>query len=167
MKKNLLLYVSFIFTSTIWSQSLKQDTPEEIGIGVFELLSKIDTMSLEVYSKHYLTLKEIRSHILDDNLVPEYTKLKISRISKFYWDKEIEEDYDQMKNRGKYYNIDFSKIVFKNFEYFINSNYSYKDCNGNLTFIFNGIVYNVGVYTFFNGKEYILRKLTRVTEIKK
>lgn len=158
MKKTilkLLIASTLMILSACTGNSIKE--PEQIGKQVFEILRTLSTKSKADYVRNFLSIEEIRELGKNEKVVAEEkTRNEMTSMLKEDWVGRIEGYYNDIKEKGGEYGINWQDIEYLDFVYEIETDDGIKACNGSLYFKYKDKPYKIMVSSIYNGTEYKL-----------
>ena len=159
-----IVLVAMVFAFTACSTNNIKE-PEQIGKQVFEILKSLSTKSKADYVSNFLSIEEVRELGKNEKVVTEEkTRNELTSMLKGQWVGRIEGYYNDIKEKGGEYGINWQEIEYLDFVYEIETDDGVKGCKGSLYFKYNDKPYKIKVTSIFNGKEYKLVKIRRLYE---
>lgn len=154
-----LLLISFLMILSSCNQDMIKE-PEQIGKQVFGILKDISTKNKADYVSNFLSIEEIRELGKNEEVVTEEkTRNEMTSMLKEDWVGRIEGYYNDIKEKGGQYGINWQDIEYLDFVYEIKTDNGIKGCKGSLYFKYKDKPYKIKVTSIFNGKEYKLVKI--------
>ncbi|MEM6719074.1 MAG: hypothetical protein AAF611_07165 [Bacteroidota bacterium] len=158
MKKLSFVLVAFIAISLCIScqKTKKLSNSEDVGPYVLELLRNFDTTTPEDFKNSLFTLEEIKAfgEKYKDSIPAEAIQ-SIELLKKEAYDKRINSAYEDIKNGGENYNIDWNAIDFYRFNSDKQTNGGLTGIRGELQFTFNDTIYTVRTTALLIEEKYI------------
>ncbi|MFH0734291.1 MAG: hypothetical protein V1773_07240 [bacterium] len=140
MIRKILFFTLFIFTATCSPNNKGNNTPEELGITIFQSFLN---NNIEEFKKYIMTADDFIK-LLDSSSYSEKKKAKY--IIKYNNDipviyKQIVNDFTLVKDEAKNNKIDWDKIEFEKIEYKDGRSIYMRYAHINLIFNYNGTKY--------------------------
>lgn len=159
-----VLLIAIMFSLSACSTgSIKE--PEQIGKQVFEILRNLSIKSKADYVGNFLSIEEIRELGKNETIVTEEkTRNEMTSMLKEDWVGRIEGYYNDIKEKGGEYGINWQEIEYLDFVYEIETDDGIKGCKGSLYFKYKDKPYKIKVSSIFNGTEYKLVKIRSLYE---
>lgn len=143
MKKS--IYILFLIVISVMNISCNSSASadEPIGKHTFELLQKLDTISIVDFSNQFISLEELREFV-KDTTIEENFRNAMTKISKEKYQKGLLQSYEMLKESGKTQQINWSNITYE--DYIFQSRLD------------NGVTFNDGYILFaHNTKKYMAK----------
>ncbi|HMN07089.1 MAG TPA: hypothetical protein PKD45_15345 [Flavobacteriales bacterium] len=163
----LMCFIAFI----AFTQSCKQIgpmDPEEVGRQAFQIAIGLDTITIEEYRAHLITIPEIR--IIGENMhmkIDDDIRKRLTSMTVPDWFKNTEKDYNSIINYQDRWNIKWSTIQYVDFSYKQSKFDDFKLLTGDLYFNIynesNGRTYlgNLQVKAIWDGSRYRIETLRK------
>lgn len=156
MKKSILLLI--VMTLTLYSCDQKKTftEPNDLGKEVFNLIKNVNSKSFEEYKKQVISYDEIKNLINDSSIpISESFRNELKSVSTEKYNEVILKDYNRTKSEGLDFNIDWSKIIYRDFIYEIQEVDGGKGLIGRTYFQSqNDKTFSIKCEAFFDGKGY-------------
>ncbi len=147
MKKT--IYIAFlIIISVVHTACISSTTVDEpIGRHTFELLQKLDTISNDAFSNHFISLEELREFVKDTAIEATFRNA-ITTVSKENHREGLLQAYEMFKESGKRHEINWKNITFEEYVYQVRPDSGVEFHDGFLIFKHNSEKYLAKVISF-------------------
>lgn len=156
MKKSILLLIFITLTLFSCEQKKTFTEPNDLGKEVFSLIKDVNSKSFEQYKKQVISYDEIKSLINDSSIsISESFRNDLKSVTAVKYNEVILKDFNRTKSEGLYYNIDWSKITYRDFIYDLQEVDGGKGLIGRTYFQSqNDKTFSIKCEAFFDGKGY-------------
>jgi hypothetical protein len=140
------------------------ETPEKVAAHTFEVLKNIDKKSNEEFLQEVMTYQEFKDLANNPNAkLGEIVKSNFESVSEEAYTDTSRRDFNDIKETGKTYNIDWSSITFSDFKHLVHEFDNMKGLRVE-TYFKNkdGQIYFVKSQSFYEGKGYRIVKLAEI-----
>jgi hypothetical protein len=161
MIRELLTFVyciALLFSSSC-NNNVKKD-PEKIGNEAFEIVHNISTDTQSDFLNYFISLEEYRELGKNESLITdEQERNQLTSLTKEEYEKHHYGMYNNIKENGAEYGIEWKEITYLDFVYEIENKNGLKKGLGKLYFKYGSDSYRIKVYFVFDGKEYRISKI--------
>ncbi|GIQ58145.1 hypothetical protein Flavo103_12810 [Flavobacterium collinsii] len=163
-----ILKTLFILVFLTFLSCKKEDksfeTPEKVAAHTLEVLKNIDKKTNEEFLQEVMTYQELKDLANNPNAkLGEIVKSKFESVSQEAFTDTSIRDFNDIKETGKTYNIDWSSITFSEFKHLVIEFGNMKGLRVE-TYFKNkdGQIYFVKSQSFYDGKGYRIVKLAEI-----
>lgn len=148
-----ILLITLAYISSCNSKRLTE--PEHVGNKVFGVLESISIKSKKEYLKNFLSIEKLRELAKNEKIVTEEkARNRLTSITKTEWEDRIFDDYNNFKENGIAYEINWKNIEYLDFIYETKDFDGIKTLEGYIYFKHLDNSFRISIIAFWIGAEY-------------